>query len=156
MLAESLAVDPFQATKDPRFLAVKVFPRFRGGYVFKHASFLVIRYTFEDLEFVRIAWRTPPSNRASQRAAEKVGLKLEGVIRCVLVVCPDRRVNILMGLSRCYEVVSVNSETATSPYLTHMKAIPGYPHRLTEDGMLFAMTIHDWFGGAKDNLQNML
>ena len=81
--ARRLGCDPAQATLDVKLMGIKVFPKFRGTHVFVHACYLLLQYAFETLKVVRVGWRTPPENIRSQKAAEKLGLAREGVMRCV-------------------------------------------------------------------------
>ncbi|KAK6992445.1 gnat family [Favolaschia claudopus] len=86
----SLGCDPAQATLDVKLMGIKIFPKFRGTHVFKHGCFLLLSYALDPVEqgglgLVRVGWRTPPQNVQSQKAAEKVGLSREGIMRCVLV-----------------------------------------------------------------------
>jgi RimJ/RimL family protein N-acetyltransferase len=51
---------------------------------------LIVRWGLKDLELARLALITDPDNIASQRVAEKVGFRREGVLRSHLLH-PDGR-----------------------------------------------------------------
>jgi RimJ/RimL family protein N-acetyltransferase len=63
----------------------------RGQGVCTRALDLLARYALEELELQRVQLVTDPDNRASQRVAEKVGFRREGVLRAHLRH-PDGRV----------------------------------------------------------------
>ena len=56
-------------------------PAERGRGVTARALYLVSRYGFEQLGLERLELITDPDNHASQRVAEKVGYRREGVLR---------------------------------------------------------------------------
>ena len=60
---------------------------------------LLCQYAFEELEMERLELMTDPDNHASQRVAEKVGFRREGVLRSHLLH-PDgrRRDSVLFSL----------------------------------------------------------
>jgi RimJ/RimL family protein N-acetyltransferase len=62
----------------------------RGAGVCTHALRLLSRWAFDDLELRRLELITDPDNVASQRVAEKVGYRREGVMRSHLLH-PDGR-----------------------------------------------------------------
>jgi RimJ/RimL family protein N-acetyltransferase len=64
--------------------------RSRGGGVCTRALRLLSRWAFDDLELRRLELITDPDNAASQRVAEKVGYRREGVLRAHLLH-PDGR-----------------------------------------------------------------
>ncbi|GJE91545.1 GNAT family N-acetyltransferase [Phanerochaete sordida] len=127
----SLGCDPKQANLDVRLMSVKLLPRFRGGALFVHASFLLLAYALDPaarggLGLVRVGWRAPPENTRSQRAAAKLGFAREGV-------------------QRCYEVSDASAVLLAAPY-PHLRAAPDGTRRLTEDAVICALTVHDWLG----------
>ncbi|KAK2463396.1 hypothetical protein APHAL10511_004482 [Amanita phalloides] len=70
---------------------VFVFPAFRGTHVSEHAIGALLKYWLDvpsqgGMGFRRVAWTTNPDNRASVRVAEKMGFKLEGVMRWTWVL----------------------------------------------------------------------
>ncbi|KAJ7503360.1 hypothetical protein B0H11DRAFT_581998 [Mycena galericulata] len=135
----SLGCDPAQATLDVKLMGIKIFPKFRGTQVFTHGCYLLLSYSLDPeneggLGLVRVGWRTPPENIQSQKAAEKVGLTREGIMRC-------------------YEV-SPNLGP-DSPYPEAL--VPDGSGRMTEDAVVYSMTCHDWLaGGRRDRLRKML
>ena len=62
----------------------------RNRGVVTRALRLIVRWGLEDLELVRLSLITDPDNLASQRVAEKVGFRREGVMRSHLLH-PDGR-----------------------------------------------------------------
>ena len=62
----------------------------RNRGVVTRALRLIVRWGLEDLELARLALITDPDNIASQRVAEKVGFRREGVLRSHLLH-PDGR-----------------------------------------------------------------
>ena len=62
----------------------------RNRGVVTRALRLIVRWGLEDLELARLALITDPDNVASQRVAEKVGFRREGVLRSHLLH-PDGR-----------------------------------------------------------------
>jgi RimJ/RimL family protein N-acetyltransferase len=66
-------------------------PSARGGGVTTRALRLLCRHGFDDLRLERLELITDPDNHASQRVAEKVGFRREGVLRSHLVHPDGRR-----------------------------------------------------------------
>ena len=65
-------------------------PDARGRGLTPRALRLICRFGFEELELGRLELVTDPDNRPSQRVAEKVGFRREGVLRSH-VLHPDGR-----------------------------------------------------------------
>jgi RimJ/RimL family protein N-acetyltransferase len=63
----------------------------RGRGVCTHALRLLARWALEELHLQRLELITDPDNRASQRVAEKVGFRREGVLRAYLLHPDGRR-----------------------------------------------------------------
>ncbi|KAJ7282497.1 hypothetical protein C8J57DRAFT_1055579, partial [Mycena rebaudengoi] len=135
----SLGCDPTQATLDVKLLGIKIFPKFRHTHVFLHGCYLLLSYALDSqseggLGLVRVGWRTPPENVQSQKAAEKLGLSREGIMRCYQV-SPN------LG--------------PESPYPDLL--VPDGTGRVTEDAVVYSMTCHDWLaGGKRERLRRML
>jgi RimJ/RimL family protein N-acetyltransferase len=66
-------------------------PAARGRGVTTRALRLISRYALEELKLERLELITDPDNRASQRVAEKVGFRREGVLRSHLLHPDGRR-----------------------------------------------------------------
>ena len=66
-------------------------PQARGRGVTTRALRLVCRHGFEDLNLERLELVTDPDNLASQRVAEKVGFRREGILRSHLPHPDGRR-----------------------------------------------------------------
>jgi RimJ/RimL family protein N-acetyltransferase len=66
-------------------------PEARGRGVTTQALRLLCKYALEDLRLERLELITDPDNRASQRVAEKVGFRREGVLRSHLLHPDGRR-----------------------------------------------------------------
>ena len=56
-------------------------PKFRGKGYATEAAGVVIDYCFNKLKFRKVYADTDPDNKASQKVLEKLGFKLEGIIR---------------------------------------------------------------------------
>jgi RimJ/RimL family protein N-acetyltransferase len=63
----------------------------RGRGVTARALRLLCKHSFDELELGRLELITDPDNRASQRVAEKVGFRREGVLRSHLAHPDGRR-----------------------------------------------------------------
>jgi RimJ/RimL family protein N-acetyltransferase len=63
----------------------------RGRGIATRALRLLYRYALDELELERLDLITDPDNRASQRVAEKVGFRPEGVLRSLLLHPDGRR-----------------------------------------------------------------
>jgi RimJ/RimL family protein N-acetyltransferase len=89
-LAGSIAmrVDEQNATGNLGYWCV---PEARGRGVVTRALRLLCRYGFDELGLGRLELITDPDNHASQRVAEKVGFRREGVLRSHLLHPDGRR-----------------------------------------------------------------
>ena len=54
---------------------------FQGTGLNKHIKFLMLNYAFEILDFEKVEFRIDARNMKSRRAVEKLGAKLEGILR---------------------------------------------------------------------------
>ena len=54
---------------------------FQGSGLNKHMKFLMLQYAFETLEIDKVAFRADERNIRSRKAIEKLGAKLEGIMR---------------------------------------------------------------------------
>lgn len=54
---------------------------FQGTGLNKHMKFLMLQYAFETLKFDKVEFRVDERNIRSRKAVEKLGAKLEGVLR---------------------------------------------------------------------------
>lgn len=54
---------------------------FQGTSLNKHMKFLMLQYAFETLKFDKVEFRVDERNTASRKAVEKLGGKLEGILR---------------------------------------------------------------------------
>ncbi|KAK1219709.1 hypothetical protein PQX77_017570 [Marasmius sp. AFHP31] len=136
----ALGCDPLYATLDVKMMGMKIFPEFRGKHIFKHACFLLLSYALSPIKegglgVVRVGWRTPPENVRSQKAAEKIGFKREGIMRC-------------------YEVKDFDPHSNYPNEAENI--INDGTNRATEDGVVFSMTVHDWLGSEKAELERRL
>ncbi|KAH7099868.1 acyl-CoA N-acyltransferase [Auriculariales sp. MPI-PUGE-AT-0066] len=66
--------------------AVTVVKRWQRTHVNTNMCGLLLRFCFEDLKLRRVQWQTNAENVASIHAAQRVGLKLEGIARWQLVM----------------------------------------------------------------------
>ncbi|SHH48018.1 GNAT family N-acetyltransferase [Winogradskyella jejuensis] len=55
--------------------------KFQGTGLNKNIKFLMLQYAFETLEFEKVEFRIDERNQKSRRAVEKLGAKLEGILR---------------------------------------------------------------------------
>lgn len=58
-----------------------IFPPFQGGKANPESKLLLIQHAFETLGAIRVQFRADARNARSCRAVEKLGAKLEGVLR---------------------------------------------------------------------------
>lgn len=54
---------------------------FRGTGLNTHIKYLMLRYAFEELKFEKVEFRIDERNLRSRKAVEKLGAKLEGILR---------------------------------------------------------------------------
>ena len=54
---------------------------FQGTGLNKQMKFLMLQYAFETLEFEKVEFRIDERNKKSRKAVEKIGAKLEGILR---------------------------------------------------------------------------
>ncbi len=54
---------------------------FQGSGLNKHMKFLMLQYAFETLKIDKVAFRADERNLRSRKAIEKLGAKLEGILR---------------------------------------------------------------------------
>lgn len=54
---------------------------FQGTGLNKNCKFLLLKYAFEELDFMRVELKTDARNKQSRRAIEKIGAKYEGCLR---------------------------------------------------------------------------
>ncbi|MEO1260519.1 MAG: GNAT family protein [Bacteroidota bacterium] len=54
---------------------------FQGTGLNKNCKFLLLKYAFEELGFMRVELKTDARNQQSRRAIEKIGAKYEGLLR---------------------------------------------------------------------------
>lgn len=66
---------------------------FQGTGLNKNMKFLMFQYTFEALNFEKIEFRVDERNLASRKAVEKLGCKLEGVLRKNVYLLDDFKRN---------------------------------------------------------------
>lgn len=75
--------------------------KFQGSGLNKEMKFLMLQYAFEVLKFEKIAFRVDERNIRSRRAVEKIGGKLEGVLReNVIMTDGFRRTTCCFGILR--------------------------------------------------------
>lgn len=55
--------------------------QFQGTGLNKHMKFLMLQYAFETLKFDKVEFRVDERNVRSRKAVEKLGAKLEGILR---------------------------------------------------------------------------
>lgn len=55
--------------------------QFQGNGLNKHMKFLMLQYAFETLDFDKVEFRVDERNMRSRKAVEKLGAKLEGILR---------------------------------------------------------------------------
>lgn len=61
-------------------------PAMQRSVLATEAFYLILSYVFGDLEFTRLEWTCTAGNHRSQRAAERLGFTLEGVMRRKLLL----------------------------------------------------------------------
>ena len=73
---------------------------FQGTGLNVNIKFLMLQYTFETLKFEKVEFRIDERNLKSRKAVEKLGVKLEGVLRANVLMTNGFRRN-----TCCYGVV---------------------------------------------------
>jgi RimJ/RimL family protein N-acetyltransferase len=63
----------------------------QGTTINAEAKLLMLEYAFEELQCLRVEFKTDHLNRQSQRALEKIGAVREGILRSHMVVQDGRR-----------------------------------------------------------------
>ena len=66
-------------------------PAFRSTGLNKHAKFAMMRYTFEELHYERIEFKTDVQNGRARKGLEKIGGLEEGTLRSHMTMWNDRR-----------------------------------------------------------------
>jgi [ribosomal protein S5]-alanine N-acetyltransferase len=72
----------------------------RGRGVATRALDLVARWALEEQRLIRVQLTAEPGNVASQRVAEKVGFRREGLLRRYLKIGGERRDGVMFSLLR--------------------------------------------------------
>ncbi len=73
---------------------------FRGSGLNQHIKFLMLQYAFEPMGYEKVAFRIDERNARSRRAVEKIGGKLEGILRKNVITKNDFRRS-----SACYGIL---------------------------------------------------
>lgn len=73
---------------------------FQGTGLNKSCKFLLLKYTFETLNFERIALRTDSRNKQSRKAIEKIGATYEGELRSHMLMLDGFRRSTV-----CYSII---------------------------------------------------
>lgn len=72
---------------------------FHGTGLNTHMKFLMLRYAFEEMQFEKVEFRIDERNIRSRKAVEKIGAKLEGILRKdTLMKDGDRRNTCCYGI----------------------------------------------------------
>lgn len=66
-------------------------PSFRSSGFNRQAKFALLQYAFDSLGFARVEWKTDERNTAARRGIEKVGGKMEGVLRSHMLLWTGHR-----------------------------------------------------------------
>ena len=82
---------------------------FQGTDLNKNMKFLMLRYAFEILEFEKVEFRIDERNIRSRKAVEKIGAKLEGILRKDTVMLDGFRRN-----TCCYGILMDEWESIKS------------------------------------------
>jgi RimJ/RimL family protein N-acetyltransferase len=64
---------------------------FQGTGINKHCKFLLLQYLFDELNFERVEFKTDALNLKSRKALQKIGAKVEGVLRSHTLMHDGRR-----------------------------------------------------------------
>lgn len=73
---------------------------FRGSGLNTNIKYLMLEYAFDTLNFEKVEFRIDERNSASRRAVEKIGAKLEGILRNDKILSDGYRRN-----SCCYGII---------------------------------------------------
>ncbi|MEM1002597.1 MAG: GNAT family protein [Bacteroidota bacterium] len=74
---------------------------FQGTGLNSHMKFLMLKYAFETLKFEKVEFRIDERNKQSRKAVEKLGAKLEGILRKNTIMQDGFRRN-----TCCYGILS--------------------------------------------------
>lgn len=74
--------------------------QFQGTGLNKHMKFLMLNYAFEVMEFEKVEFRIDERNIQSRKAIEKIGAKLEGILRSNTIMQDGFRRN-----TCCYSIL---------------------------------------------------
>lgn len=67
--------------------------QFQGTGLNKCMKFLMLQYAFEDMKFEKVEFRIDERNARSRKAVEKIGAKLEGILRSNVIMLDGYRRN---------------------------------------------------------------
>ncbi len=56
-------------------------PEFQRSYINTHAKYCLLKHAFEDLEAIRVEFKTHENNKKSRNAIARLGAKFEGILR---------------------------------------------------------------------------
>jgi N-acetyltransferase len=65
--------------------------KFRGTDVNRHSKYALMKYTFEELDFERVEFKTDVLNKRARKGLEKIGGKEEGIFRSHMTMWNNRR-----------------------------------------------------------------
>lgn len=64
---------------------------FRGTDINRHAKYCMMKYSFDELNFERVEFKTDVLNKRARKGLEKIGGKEEGILRSHMTMWNDRR-----------------------------------------------------------------
>lgn len=79
---------------------------FQGTGLNTHIKFLMLQYVFETLKFEKVEFRIDERNGRSRKAVEKIGAKLEGILRSDTIMTDGYRRN-----TCCYGILKSEWKT---------------------------------------------
>jgi len=126
---------------------VMLLPEFHRTFVNTHATALLLKHLLEplssgDLEMRRVQWQAQSSNKPSIAAAQRLGMKLEGIIRWQRVVAANKE-----GSSARE---GVSKERLPSVDQEGRKLGPG------RHSAMLAMCWDDWLDGGRKHVLKLL
>jgi RimJ/RimL family protein N-acetyltransferase len=74
-------LDLYPSHKRNEIGSIWITPSMHGTYALLEINLLLMSYSFEDLKFKRVQWKTHHENIASQKAALKLGFKYEATFK---------------------------------------------------------------------------
>ncbi|KAJ9654088.1 hypothetical protein H2198_006827 [Neophaeococcomyces mojaviensis] len=126
---------------------VMLLPQFHRTFVNTHATAVLLKHLLDpistgDLEMRRVQWQANSMNKPSIAAAQRLGMKLEGIIRWQRVIADNKENAPTSGAVKREQMPSVDKEGRNLG--------PG------RHSAMLAICWDDWLEGGRDHILNLL